>query len=78
MSEELLGRILPYALAVIFVAGIVFLLVKGLSKSNVSCIYGATAEMYNTEKKAAMEIIVEQKAKKNEWTREWGVELKNL
>ena len=58
MSEELLGRILPYALAVIFVAG------KGLSKSNVSSIYGATAEMYNTDKKAAMEIIVEQKAKK--------------
>lgn len=64
MSEELIGQIFPYVLIVILVVGIILVIVRGTGSSNVTTIYGATADMYTKDKKAAMEIIVEKKAKK--------------
>ena len=64
MSEELIGDIIPILLIALLVVGVLFVVIKGIGSSNSTTIYGATAELYNKDKQAAMETIVEVNAKK--------------
>ncbi|MBN1301497.1 MAG: hypothetical protein JW995_09815 [Melioribacteraceae bacterium] len=58
-----MAELLLVIFLVVMIVGIVYAIKKGFS-SNITTIYGATAELHNKDKKAAMEILVETKANK--------------
>ena len=64
MDESLIAELVVYVLIGFLFIGVVVVAVFGIKGSNATTVYGATAEFYTKDKKAAMETIIEQKAKK--------------
>ncbi len=64
MSDSVLADIIVYAVLAGLAGGIVYAIKKGFRSGNATTVYGATAELYTKDKKAAMEVITEQRAKK--------------
>lgn len=65
MDEKLLANLVPIILIIVMIIGIVISIKKGFTgKGSSVTTYGATAEMFTKDRKAAMETIIEQKAKK--------------
>jgi hypothetical protein len=57
MNEEFFAHLFPYVIIGLLVIGVFFVIIKGTGSSNATTIYGATAELYNTDKKPPWKLL---------------------
>ena len=64
MNEDTIVQIFIILIIVFFLVGILLAIRVGFKSKNFTTFFGTTAELYNKDQKAAMEQLVEEKAKK--------------
>lgn len=64
MEESFLAELFIYILLAGLVVGIILAFRSGFKGGNSVTVFGATADMYTKDKRAAMETLTEVKAKK--------------